>query len=258
MKRPSSSDSFGGLQEKEPVQEKEKYEERFQSMMDGVEWEDEELCSNGRSALGEKKRRLSVDQVKTLEKTFEVENKLDPDRKARLAQDLGLQPRQVAIWFQNRRARWKSKQMEGDYAALRARYETLKIDCDALLHDKEKLAAEIKQLKAKLANSATITRLENKDAEERPALIFRDGASDSDSSVVFNDENSPYSRVVLDQDYFTGFRSYSSSSSLFESRALGQKDYLEEGFVSGEELCSALFSEEQEPSLSWYCSKGWE
>ena len=114
-------------------------------MMDGaeeVECEEEELCSNGQSALGEKKRRLSVDQVKTLEKNFEVENKLDPDRKARLAQDLGLQPRQVAIWFQNRRARWKTKQLERDYGALRTRYETLKIDCDTLRHDKEKLISE--------------------------------------------------------------------------------------------------------------------
>ncbi|XP_008795210.2 homeobox-leucine zipper protein HOX4-like [Phoenix dactylifera] len=269
MKRPSSSGSFGGIEGKEPglipispsVEEKGKYEGRFQSMsdgMEGVECEDEELCSHGQSALGEKKRRLSVDQVKALEKNFEVENKLDPDRKARLAQDLGLQPRQVAVWFQNRRARWKTKQLERDYGALRARYEALKIDCDALRHDKGNLTAEIKELKAKLANSATTTRLKNKDAEERPALIYRDGASDSDSSVVFNDENSPYSGVALDQDYFMGFKSYSSSSSLFESRALDQKDYLEEGFLSGEELCSGLFAEEQPAGLSWYCSEPWE
>ncbi|XP_010916708.1 homeobox-leucine zipper protein HOX13 [Elaeis guineensis] len=270
MKRPSSSDSFGGMEEKEPglipispsMEEQAKYEGRFQPMLDGmegVECEDEELCTYGQSALGEKKRRLRVDQVKALEKNFEVENKLDPDRKARLAQDLGLQPRQVAVWFQNRRARWKTKQLERDYGALQARYEALKIDCDALRHDKEKLTAEIKELRAKLVNPAAVTRLKNKDAEERPALIYKDGASDSDSSVVFNDhENSPYSGVVLDQDYFMGFKSYSSSSSLFESRALDQKEYLEEGFLSGEELCSGLFSEEQAPSLSWYCSEPWK
>lgn len=117
---------------------------------------------------------------------------------------------------------------------------------------------QIKELKAKLANSATVTRLKNKDAGERPALIHRDGASDSDSSVVFNDhENSPYSGVVLDHDCFMGFKSYSSSS-LFGSRASDRKEYLEEGFLSGEELCSGLFSEEQAPSLSWYCSEPWE
>ena len=111
--------------------------------MEGVECEDEELCTYGQSALGEKKRRLRVDQVKALEKNFEVENKLDPDRKARLAQDLGLQPRQVAIWFQNRRARWKTKQLERDYAALKASYDTLRVDFDALHRDKEALLAEV-------------------------------------------------------------------------------------------------------------------
>ena len=65
----------------------------------------------------EKKRRLTVDQVQFLEKSFEVENKLEPERKIQLAKDLGLQPRQVSIWFQNRRARWKTKQLEKDYDA---------------------------------------------------------------------------------------------------------------------------------------------
>ncbi|KAK9130096.1 hypothetical protein Sjap_010583 [Stephania japonica] len=62
--------------------------------------------------VSEKKRRLSIDQVKALEKNFEVENKLEPERKVKLAQELGLQPRQVAVWFQNRCARWKTKQLE--------------------------------------------------------------------------------------------------------------------------------------------------
>ena len=50
-----------------------------------------------------------MDQVKALEKNFEVENKLEPERKVKLALELGLQPGQVAVWFQNRRSRWKTK-----------------------------------------------------------------------------------------------------------------------------------------------------
>ena len=90
----------------------------------------------------EKKRWLSVDQVKALEKNFEVENKLEPERKMTLAQELGLQPRQVVVWFQNRRARWKTKQLERDYGILKANYESLKLNYDAIQHDNEALLKE--------------------------------------------------------------------------------------------------------------------
>lgn len=91
----------------------------------------------------EKKRRLTVEQVQFLEKSFEVENKLEPERKVQLAKDLGLQPRQVAIWFQNRRARWKTKQLEKDYDVLQASYNKLKADYENLLKDKDKLKDEV-------------------------------------------------------------------------------------------------------------------
>lgn len=91
----------------------------------------------------EKKRRLSVEQVQFLEKSFEVENKLEPDRKTKIAKDLGLQPRQVAIWFQNRRARWKNKQLEKDYESLNDSYESLKTDYDNILKEKHRLQSEV-------------------------------------------------------------------------------------------------------------------
>lgn len=91
----------------------------------------------------EKKRRLTVDQVQFLEKSFEVENKLEPERKTQLAKELGLQPRQVAIWFQNRRARWKTKQLEKDYDTLQASLNALKADYGNLLKEKDKLKQEV-------------------------------------------------------------------------------------------------------------------
>ncbi|KAK9107765.1 hypothetical protein Syun_023776 [Stephania yunnanensis] len=91
----------------------------------------------------EKKRRLTLEQVQFLEKNFEVENKLEPERKVQLAKDLGLQPRQVAIWFQNRRARWKTKQLEKDYGTLKASYDDLKINYENLVKEKEKLKNEV-------------------------------------------------------------------------------------------------------------------
>ncbi|XWS68875.1 hypothetical protein CRYUN_Cryun04dG0131400 [Craigia yunnanensis] len=97
-----------------------------------------------------KKRRLSATQVQFLERSFEVENKLEPERKVQLAKELGLQPRQVAIWFQNRRARFKNKQLEKDYDSLKASYDKLKADYDNLLKEKDDLKNEVLALKEKL------------------------------------------------------------------------------------------------------------
>ncbi|EOY00208.1 hypothetical protein QUC31_014367 [Theobroma cacao] len=99
-----------------------------------------------------KKRRLTATQVQFLERSFEVENKLEPERKVQLAKELGLQPRQVAIWFQNRRARFKNKQLEKDYDSLKASYDELKTDYDNLLKEKEDLENEVLALKEKLLN----------------------------------------------------------------------------------------------------------
>lgn len=166
MKRLGSSDSLGALMSICPSSADEHnnhhqgnnnnnnthvYPREFQSMM--LEGLDEEGCveeSSGHIMLPEKKRRLSVDQVKALEKNFEVENKLEPERKVKLAQELGLQPRQVAVWFQNRRARWKTKQLERDYGLLKANYDALKHNYETLQHDNEALVKEIRELKAKL------------------------------------------------------------------------------------------------------------
>eukprot|EP01018_Ginkgo_biloba_P003376 Gb_02323 [translate_table: standard] len=90
----------------------------------------------------QKKRRLTLEQVRSLEKNFELENKLEPEKKVQLAQELGLQPRQVAVWFQNRRARWKTKQLERDYDLLKLNYDTLKSSCDSLKQEREILSSQ--------------------------------------------------------------------------------------------------------------------
>ncbi|KAL5064749.1 hypothetical protein RYX36_026486 [Vicia faba] len=119
----------------------------------------------------EKKRRLSVEQVQFLEKSFEVENKLEPDRKTKIAKDLGLQPRQVAIWFQNRRARWKNKQLEKDYESLNDSYESLKIDYDNILKEKHRLQAEVESLSKKvLARENQEGKSETKKLLQEPVM----------------------------------------------------------------------------------------
>jgi homeobox-leucine zipper protein len=91
----------------------------------------------------EKKRRLTFDQVRSLERNFELENKLEPERKMQLAKELGLQPRQVAVWFQNRRARWKTKQLERDYEVLSLDYNRMKAEYETIVLEKEKLKTEV-------------------------------------------------------------------------------------------------------------------
>lgn len=105
--------------------------------------EDQSINETIGLTAAEKKRRLGLDQVRALERYFEVENKLDPDRKTKLAQELGLQPRQVAIWFQNRRARSKTKQLERDFNELKSRHDEILIECESLRRDRDVLSAQV-------------------------------------------------------------------------------------------------------------------
>lgn len=127
---------------------------------------DDDMSDDGSTQmLGEKKRRLNLEQVKALEKSFESGNKLEPERKMRLALALGLQPRQVAIWFQNRRARWKTKQLEKDYDVLKRQFEALKSDNNALKSLNKKLQSQLLTLKSKEPHNVSTAINLNKENE---------------------------------------------------------------------------------------------
>ncbi|KAL3630511.1 hypothetical protein CASFOL_023495 [Castilleja foliolosa] len=217
MKRLGSSESLGALMDICPNSTDENNNNNnnplYTAMMDGYDEEnsiDQESCRSS-----EKKRRLGVDQVKALEKNFEVENKLEPERKVKLAQELGLQPRQVAVWFQNRRARWKTKQLERDYGLLKANYDGLMLNFEKLQHDNEALMKEIREMKAKMgedgdddSDNKVFVKDEELMSEEKIKQDeqiqipisdnkngatefgdFKDPSSDSDSSAILNEEN---------------------------------------------------------------------
>ncbi|KAM6585052.1 hypothetical protein CsatB_012054 [Cannabis sativa] len=94
-----------------------------------------------RSSFQEKKKRtLTNNQLELLERSFQEGIKLEPDRKMKLSRELGLEPRQIAVWFQNRRARWKARQIERSY-------EALKHDFDHMSKEKQKLQEEVIKLK---------------------------------------------------------------------------------------------------------------
>lgn len=88
-------------------------------------------------------RRFSDEQIKSLESMFETETRLEPRKKLQLARELGLQPRQVAIWFQNKRARWKSKQLEREFSKLQSSYNNLASRYEALKKEKQTLLIQV-------------------------------------------------------------------------------------------------------------------
>ncbi|KAF5478627.1 hypothetical protein F2P56_005170 [Juglans regia] len=91
------------------------------------------------------KKRLNPDQVKLLERSFTSSNKLEPERKLQLANQLGVPPRQVAIWYQNKRARWKTQSLELDYNVLQQKLENALFEKRLLEKDVERLKGELEK-----------------------------------------------------------------------------------------------------------------
>ncbi|XP_058222002.1 homeobox-leucine zipper protein HAT22-like isoform X2 [Rhododendron vialii] len=91
-------------------------------------------------SVARKKLRLSKEQSVVLEDRFKEHSSLNPQKQT-LAKQLNLQPRQVEVWFQNRRARTKLKQTEVEC-------ELLRKCCDTLTDENKRLRNEIQELKA--------------------------------------------------------------------------------------------------------------
>ncbi|CAN4116805.1 unnamed protein product [Withania somnifera] len=93
-----------------------------------------------------KKRKLSKEQVNLLERSFGDQHKLETERKDKLASELGLDPHQVAVWFQNKRARWKNKKLEEEYSKLKTQHENMIIE-------KYRLETEVLKMKEQLCEA---------------------------------------------------------------------------------------------------------
>ncbi|CAL9756687.1 unnamed protein product [Musa acuminata subsp. burmannicoides] len=110
--------------------------------------EAERPCSRGAASdeedgdlVSRKKLRLSKDQSAILEESFKENSTLNPKQKLALAKQLNLRPRQVEVWFQNRRARTKLKQTEVDCGFL-------KRCCENLTEENRRLQKEVQELRA--------------------------------------------------------------------------------------------------------------
>ncbi|KAL2319921.1 hypothetical protein Fmac_028890 [Flemingia macrophylla] len=102
---------------------------------------DDEGGGDGDGDNSRKKLRLSKEQALVLEETFKEHNTLNPKQKQALAKQLNLRPRQVEVWFQNRRARTKLKQTEVDC-------EYWKRYCENLSEENRRLQKEVQELRA--------------------------------------------------------------------------------------------------------------
>ncbi|KAK8500415.1 hypothetical protein V6N12_013939 [Hibiscus sabdariffa] len=113
-------------------------------MLDGVYYT-REMMAEPISAM-KNKRKFTDEQIKSLELMFESETRLEPGKKMEVAKELGLHPRQVSIWFQNKRARWKSKQLQRDYTILQQNYSTLASKLESLIKEKQALVIQLQKL----------------------------------------------------------------------------------------------------------------
>ncbi|KAK6160021.1 hypothetical protein DH2020_003402 [Rehmannia glutinosa] len=132
-----------------------------------------------------------------------------------VAKELALQPRQVAIWFQNRRARYKTKVLEKEYDSLKASYDKLKADYDTLCKENENMKNEVNLLtdklvlrengKAKpqeLCDPINPLDLQSK----KPTIALEPGDSshvfEADVSDFSQDEDDSFSRTLLPPSIF--------------------------------------------------------
>ncbi|XP_060189440.1 homeobox-leucine zipper protein ATHB-40-like [Lycium barbarum] len=93
-----------------------------------------------------RKRKLSEEQVNLLERSFGDDHKLETERKDKLASQLGLDPQQVAVWFQNRRTRWKNEKLEVEHSKLKSEHDTTIVE-------KYRLETEILKMKEQLCEA---------------------------------------------------------------------------------------------------------
>ncbi|KAF3781091.1 Homeobox-leucine zipper protein [Nymphaea thermarum] len=102
--------------------------------------EEEEMEDEVDNRNGRKKLKLSLEQSSLLEQSFREQRTLSPNQKQILAKQLNLLPRQVEVWFQNRRARTKLKQIE-------LNCQLLKNCCERLSEENRRLKKELQELK---------------------------------------------------------------------------------------------------------------
>jgi len=150
-----------------------------------------------------RKRKLSDEQAQFLEMSFRNDRKLETPRKEKLAAELGLDTKQVAVWFQNRRARYKSKLIEEEFSKLRAAH-------DAVVVHNCQLEAELLRPKEMLAETEEKSKF-------MPAAATTGGGGSSPSSSSFSTVTHHPAAMVVEQFGMEDVEDSSPSSSSFST-----------------------------------------
>ncbi|CAI5491979.1 unnamed protein product [Closterium sp. Naga37s-1] len=97
-------------------------------------------------SMKRKRPRFAEEQLAHLEAHFAVEQELTPASKKQLAARLGVKPRQVCVWFQNRKVRQRTRERETELEGMQAAYTKLQATCRELQDDYELLKSDYQEL----------------------------------------------------------------------------------------------------------------
>ncbi|GAQ81475.1 homeobox protein [Klebsormidium nitens] len=155
--------------------------------------------------IEDKKKKLPKDQVKELEAMFQSGYTGAPEGRSAIGKKMCITERQVAIWFQNRRARQRSKQLGNDF-------EMLKKDFRMVFLENQVMRKELAELRARVAETDPSGLL-----QAQPPLEMAAPAAPAYSDFRIP---SPGKRTSLDRPHHPG------GEGLRERQSLDDVEYL--------------------------------
>ncbi|XP_071694159.1 homeobox-leucine zipper protein HOX6-like [Rutidosis leptorrhynchoides] len=147
----------------------------------------------------EGRKRFTDEQISFLEYMYETQSRPELRMKHQLANKLGLHPRQVAIWFQNKRARSKSRQVEHEYNILKTNYETLALKTESLKKENQDLVKQLEMLRneAERRQESVTLNSSGEESDDRGT----NSSTKSDANVMFEnfsqEDNVPFYDSVV-------------------------------------------------------------